>query len=359
MTTGSPALTRVRLARLARILALSGLIGALYGRGTVDSSIGAAVGAISGALIGGAIAAIEIFALRSAALRRLAALPFALLIALKTLAYGSIAAAIVGSHLGERLVGVPPGYAVAEMPRMVGFSLLVTLLFVIVLQAAGLVGYRTFSSLLLGRYRQPRSERRFFLFVDLVGSTALAERVGPLAAHRFLAAVFTTVAEPIAAAAGEIHQYVGDEVVVTWTEAGALPEARALRCFFDMRAALSVRGEELRQRFGIAPELRAALHAGEVVAGEVGEERRAIVFHGDVMNTAARLEQATRDLGCRFIASEEALRTLGKLDGYDCRSLGTLPLRGRSEPIHAFAVERLYTGELAGAARSQSAERQR
>src|SRR5690348_6240401 len=186
MSAELSALTRVRLARLARILALSGLIGALYGMRTVESSflIGAAVGAINGALIGGSIAAVEIFALRSEALRRLTALPFALLIALKTLAYGAIAAAIVASHLGERLVGVAPGYAVADMPRMVGFSLLVTLLFVIVLQAAGLVGYRTFASLLLGRYRRPRAERRFFLFVDLVGSTALAERVGPLAAHR-------------------------------------------------------------------------------------------------------------------------------------------------------------------------------
>jgi hypothetical protein len=43
------------------------------------------------------------------------------------------------------------------------------------------------------------------------------------------------------------------------------------------------------------------------ITGEVGQVRRAIVFHGDVMNTTGRLEQATREVGCFFIASAEAL----------------------------------------------------
>lgn len=336
------ALTRLRLARLLRVLLLSAVIGALYGMGIADSPSrlnSAMVGVISGAVIGGCIAAIEIFALHSELLRPLARVPFAILVVLKTLVYGGIAAAVLGSHLGERLIGVPVGHEVVSLPRMVGFALVVTLLFVVVLQAAGLVGYRTFRSLLLGRYRQPLTERRFFLFVDLVGSTALAERLGPLAAHRFLAMVFRTVAEAIAAAGGEIYQYVGDEIVVTWTEEEGQAQARALRCFFDMRASLAQRGEDFRERFGLAADVRGALHVGEVVAGEIGEERRAIVFHGDVMNAAARLEQATRESGCRFIVSEEALRSFRDIGRYGVRDLGSLPLRGRREPMRSFAVD--------------------
>jgi adenylate cyclase len=56
--------------------------------------------------------------------------------------------------------------------------------------------------------------------------------------------------------------------------------------------------------------LRAALHAGPVISGEIGESKRDIVFHGDVMNTATRLEQATRDLDRRFLVSADALNRL-------------------------------------------------
>lgn len=335
------ALTRLRLVRSLRILAVSALIGALYGMAALDSPsklVPAIVGVINGAAIGGSITAIEMFALRSALLRPLAMVPFALLVALKTLAYGAIAAAVLGLHLGERFVGVPIGYQL-NLLHMVGFSLLITLVFVVVLQAAGLVGYRTFRSLLLGRYRQPVAERRFFLFVDLVGSTALAERLGALAAHRFLGGVFRIVAEAIAEAGGEIYQYVGDEIVVTWTEDEGRAGGRALRCFFDMRAALAQQAEALRAQFGLAAELRAALHLGDVVAGEIGEERRAIVFHGDVMNAAARLENATRETGCRFIVSQEAMDSFGQVRGYGVRDLGPLALRGRSQPLRAFAVD--------------------
>jgi len=191
----------------------------------------------------------------------------------------------------------------------------------------------------MGRYRRPRAERRFFLFVDVVGSTAIAERLGPLEAHRFLAAVFSATAEPIAACRGEIYQYVGDEIVVTWTEAEGRPEGRPLHCYFEMKAALAERAADFKARFGAEPDLRAALHLGEVIAGEVGEQRRAIVYHGDVMNTASRLEQATRELGSRFIASDDAVQALGAQDELDFRDLGALTLRGRKEAIRAWGIE--------------------
>ena len=338
------ALTRQRLALYLRIVAMSAAIGAIYGlrvAGMHSPLLSTAIGIANSVLIAGSIAAIEMFGLRSGPARRLTQLPFALLLLLKTLAYGGVAAAVLALGPGERLFGTVPGYTLPEFLRTVGFSLSMTFLFVVVFQVAGLVGYRTFFDLLRGRYRRPRAERRFFLFVDVVGSTALAERLGPLEAHRFLATVFSALAEPVAACAGEIYQYVGDEIVVTWTAEDGARGARPLRCYFAMLEALAARGTEFRARFGVEPGLRAALHLGEVIAGEVGVTRRSIVFHGDVMNTAARLEQATREVGCRFIASEAALAALGPVPGAQLRDLGALALRGRSEPVHAFGVERL------------------
>jgi class 3 adenylate cyclase len=71
---------------------------------------------------------------------------------------------------------------------------------------------------------------------------------------------------------------------------------------------------------------------------------RAIVFHGGVMNTTGRLEQATREVGCFFIASAQALASLGPLPDILTRDLGALALRGRAEAIHAFCVEHSERG---------------
>jgi len=67
----------------------------------------------------------------------------------------------------------------------------------------------------------------------------------------------------------------------------------------------------------------------------------AVVFHGDVMNTAARLEQATRDLDRRFLASADALSRLTRTERYALELLGPQTLRGRAAPIDVYAVEAL------------------
>ncbi|HEX4233994.1 MAG TPA: adenylate/guanylate cyclase domain-containing protein [Caldimonas sp.] len=301
------------------------------------------IGVIDAVLTASCIAGIEIFLLPRASMRWLDALPFGAVFILKTLAYGAIAAAVLAGQPGERLFGVVNIYSARTLLIAVCLSLVPVAVVVMTFQAAGLVGYRTFMALLFGKYRRPYAERRFFLFVDVVGSTAIAERLGALEAHRFLAAVFSAVAEPIELCRGEIYQYVGDEIVITWVEADGVAEARALRCLFAMRAALAADANRFVERFGVQAELRAALHLGEVIAGEVGQVRRAIVFHGDVMNTTGRLEQATREVGCLFIASAVALAPLRPSPEIRTRDLGALALRGRVEPIHAFCVEQSWS----------------
>ena len=347
MPAAMSALARDRLRLYLRVLCGSAAIGVVYAfvvtTGTARSSalavlVTALIGAIDGTIIGSS-SAFDFFVLRRWRARWLDAQPLAALIALRVLVYGGMAAAVSIGQPGEHLFGLASPYSARKAAATIGFSVAVSTVLMVVFQAAALVGHRTFVALLLGRYREPGIERRFFLFVDVVGSTALAERLGPLEAHRFLAAVFKAVAEPIALCRGEIYQFVGDEIVVTWTEAAGTRDARSLRCCFEMRAALRAASPQFRARFGVDPALRAALHLGDVIAGEIGEARRAIVFHGDAMNTAGRLEQATRELDCRFIASAEALAALGALPGLRTHDLGTLALRGRVQPVHAVCVD--------------------
>jgi adenylate cyclase len=74
-----------------------------------------------------------------------------------------------------------------------------------------------------------------------------------------------------------------------------------------------------------------------VISGEVGGRKRDIVFHGDVMNTASRLEHVTRDLDRRFIVSADALRRLAGTESYALEHLGPQALRGRAAPVEVYA----------------------
>ena len=348
MTTVVSAGTRRRLVALGWIVGVSVAGGAVYGalagyvaRGELGG--GAAIGMIRAFTVSMVLASTELFGTRTTLGRRLERAPFLVMLLVKAVLYGSIIIAVEATNLGVRLAGYagygrPFGGPLA--PLSLAFSFAGALLFLFVFHVSRLVGGRTLGALLLGRYHRPREEERFFLFVDVAGSTALAERLGPTGVHRFLNAVFRLAADPIDDHRGEIYQYVGDELVVTWTAAAGRPYARPLACFFAIEAVLADAAAAFAREFGTAARLRAALHAGPVIAGEIGERRRAIVFHGDVLNTAARIEQLTRDLDRRFLVSEDALTRLDGYAGYALEDLGDRSVRGRAAKVHVYAVQR-------------------
>jgi adenylate cyclase len=342
--------TRRRL-RAFVTLTLSGtLAGAMYGTlaGLVSTGtprLGAFIGIIHGAAIAGTISAMEIFLTRSRLGYRLEQAPFLVTVLVKALMYGAVIVAVQMGDLGLRVLGVPARRpsAIPLAALSIVFGIAATFVTIFVLQMSQLVGTRTLRNIVLGRYHRPRHEERFFLFVDIVGSTALAERVGAHAVHRFLNTVFGLASDVIDDHDGEVYQYVGDEIVVTWTVREGRRAARPLRCFLAIAAALAAAEARLEGEFGIATRVRGALHAGPVISGEVGKTKREIVFHGDVMNTTARLEQLTRDLDRSFLVSAEALPLPEERAGYVVEDLGERTVRGRAAPVLVYAVTPVAT----------------
>src|SRR5262249_45370668 len=264
--------------------------------------------------------------------------------AAKWIVYSGVILVVIGSMLGQRLAALlllAPERAEALVSHMSGapatlgialLSILVAFTFCVVFELGDLVGQRVLRDIVLGRYHRPRTEERFFLFIDIAGSTPLAERIGPTAVHRFLGEVFRLASDPIEEHGGEVYQYVGDEMLITWTVAAGRARARPVASFFAVERALA-QSSVFEREFGAVPRLRAALHAGPVITGEVGGRRRAIVYHGDVMNTASRIEQATRDLNRQFLASSDALDRLPNLGDLVLEDLGLQHLRGRAAPM--------------------------
>jgi adenylate cyclase len=334
------------------------LLGAVFGVFAGAASFqpplaGAAFGALSTAIYAfvlmGLLGGAEIFLPTTHFGRALGRAPFFAVVAVKSVVYSAVVVAVVVGKLGPHIAllafdadlaagfdaqlqsKLPRGY-VAAVLALSGFFM------VLLRHAAQLIGERSFRDIVLGRYRRPRAEERFFLFIDIVGSTPVAERLGALSVHRYLNLVFETASPSIDEQRGEVYQYVGDEIVVTWTMGEGRPEARPLACLFGIVAALAQAAPEFERVFGAVPKLRAALHAGEVVTGEVGGSRRAIVFHGDVMNATSRIENLTRTLGHPFLVSEDALARLEGAEAYALTDLGPQLLRGKDAPLRVYAV---------------------
>ena len=329
--------------------------GAVFGAATLTPRVpGALMGCLSGAvdfvtmaaLIGGT----EHYLPRTRAGAALEKAPFLVVFTVKAIAYSAVIMTIIGGRFGPGIAALFVNEDLAAAMRAqldthfpLGVALpiafLVTFFFLLVHQMRMLVGASTLRDIVLGRYHQARVEERFFLFVDVVGSTPIAERLGPVMVNRFLNRVFHIASDPVDDSRGEVYQYVGDEMVVTWKVPVGRVSARPLACYFAIEEALARGAEEFQSEFGAVPQIRGALHAGQVITGEVGASRRAIVFHGDVMNTASRLENATRDLKRSFLASEDALTRLEGKDAYILTDLGEQKLRGRSTAVRVYAVD--------------------
>jgi adenylate cyclase len=233
--------------------------------------------------------------------------------------------------------------AITPKLSTIPFALAMSAIIVAVLRVRDLIGAATFVNLIVGRYHRPVREERIFLFLDLAGSTAYAERHGDIAAQELLTAVFSAIAEPVRRYRGQVDDYIGDQVIVSWPLARGVEQARCVACVFAIRRALDDDRKTWLARFGLVPELWAALHGGSVVTAEVGVDRHKIAYFGDVMNATARLEGLCRETKRDVLISEAVLGQLPPLpEGITVEALGSHRLRGRSETmaVHALADRR-------------------
>jgi adenylate cyclase len=207
-------------------------------------------------------------------------------------------------------------------------------------EMGGLLGWAPLKNLLTGRYVQPRREQRVFLLIDMKDSTGMAERLGPIAFHELLNDFFRDVADAALECEAEIHKYVGDEAILTWSNERAPTNGGCLECPFVARDLIEARRQHYLDRFGALPSFRAALHCGEIVAGEIGDLRREIAYVGDTLNVAARLLEAAKDLGHDILVSEDVLAAAPLPHDLKAETLPTLSVRGRVAPLGIAALAR-------------------
>ena len=200
---------------------------------------------------------------------------------------------------------------------------------------------------IVGRFDAPREEQRIVTFIDLVGSTEVAERLGSVRFYMLLSDVLTRLSAVVAGFGGEVHRYVGDALIATWPLGTRQENARSIRALFASHEVLEAAAPEFLRRHGEIPEFRASVHCGPLVAAGIGAFKGEIALVGDAMNTAARIEQACRTTGHRVLISRSLFMRVSMPVDILARSVGTRLLRGKSEPIELFALERRAAREEA------------
>ena len=207
-------------------------------------------------------------------------------------------------------------------------------------QISRIIGPRVLGNILIGHYHAPVREERAFLFVDLVGSTELAKQLGDLVAQRMLARFFFDISEPVLENRGEIHAYIGDGVIITWPLAAAVHDARCVQCFFAIEDEIARRADAYQSRFGFVPRVRAGLHGGSVVVSECGDAKRAIVYFGDTMNTASRIEGEAKRLDRALVATSSLIERMMLPPGIVAEDLDDVVLRGHSAATQLVSLSR-------------------
>jgi adenylate cyclase len=319
---------------LLSVLGISSVVGSAVGMAvTGGTARGFLQGALSGALISLLVTGARIAVGRLGASRR----GFGVYVAVTALlTAAAISAGLATASLPWLLLeGFPPWRAYL-VPFLAAVAISVAFTWWFALDR--LLGAGVLRGLITGRYHQPRREDRIFLFADLQASTRLAEQLGELRYHAFLNRAFADAGEPVERHAGVIYQYVGDQMVVTWPLERGLRGWDCLRCPLAINETLREAADGYERDFGAAPRFRFALHCGPVVAGEIGDLKREIVFSGDTLNTTARIEALAKEKKRDLVVSQEVLRRAELPPDLTAESLGVHMLRGKEMPLELFAL---------------------
>jgi len=181
----------------------------------------------------------------------------------------------------------------------------------------------------------PAEERRLvtILFIDMVGSTSRAEKLDPEEWRQLIARFHGALGEAITAHHGTIAQYLGDGLLAFFGSKEAIehdPE-NAIRAALDGQANVTalLSAEQV--------QLRAGIHTGLVVVGELGEtSHKEFTASGDAMNLAARLQSAAPPGG--ILISHDTYRYVRGV--FDVTPRPPLTVKGKSEPIQTYLVRR-------------------
>jgi adenylate cyclase len=199
--------------------------------------------------------------------------------------------------------------------------------------------------ILFGKYRNPIEEERIFMFMDLRSSTTIAESLGHIQYSSLIRDSFMDINQVLFPYSAQVYQYVGDEIILSWTIKEGLKNLSCVHFYFACEKQFEEKRDYYIKNYGQVPHFKAGLHMGKVTAVEIGEIKRDIAYHGDTLNTAARIQSLCNEYGKKFLISSYFAEQSNAGSQFATSALGDILLKGKAATVGIVSVETLLNTE--------------
>ena len=196
-------------------------------------------------------------------------------------------------------------------------------------------------NMLIGKYHKPREEERIFMFLDLKSSTRIAEKLGHIRFSELIQDCFADLTDVILEHHVDIYQYVGDEAVLSWKPQKGMEQNHCLQCYFDFLDILQSKSAYYQDKYNLVPFFKAGVHVGKVTVAEVGVVKREIAYHGDVLNTTARIQSRCNALNKGLLISGELHQRMDLRNTFTSAHMSFEVLRGKQSGVSIFSIEKI------------------
>jgi len=178
------------------------------------------------------------------------------------------------------------------------------------------------------------------MFLDLTSATTIAEKLGAYKYSLFLKDFFFDIDDAINDTRGTASQFVGDEVMVVWDVREGVENNNCVRLFFLAEDKIRTSKNRYLEKYGFFPEFKGGIHYGKVIIAEVGGTKQEIAYHGDTVNTTARIRSECSVVNEKLLVSAELLSLLTDIDiDFFVESKGVFSFKGKENVIGLFSIK--------------------
>ena len=191
--------------------------------------------------------------------------------------------------------------------------------------------------MLAGKFHRPQQEQRILMFLDLKSSTTIAEKLGHIKFSELIQDCFSDLGV-VQRYGAEVYQYVGDESVLAWDITSGLRNNNCVRAYYAFMDVLKERSDYYQHKYGLLPFFKAGMNLGDVTIAEVGRIKKEIAFHGDTVNTAARIQAMCNRFDRGLLISESLAQRLPETDEFSLEPLGKILLKGKQKEVNIYSL---------------------
>ena len=222
------------------------------------------------------------------------------------------------------------------------FGILYTLgiitIVIFIMQIKRKVGPKILLGFISGRYYHPREVERIVMFIEIQKVKTIIEKIGRVRFFRYLNDIIFDITETVLFHKGEFYEYVENEILLIWNVKRGTENANCIRTFFEVQDIIGAKKITYFEKYGFIPEFHASLHFGPMIRGEIGDVKSEIKYHGDVMNTAARILGETNGEN-NILISSDLIEQIELPILYRKERLGKFDLKGKHQDIELFTLK--------------------